>query len=480
MRRLNLLWLLIVAAATAYGQNVAFNGFCVKGGISAVVQGLNSTNKLQGIIPSCKVEVFLTGTTTHATIYADSVGTPLSNPFTADALSAAAPGKWLFFAATGQGYDVTLSGGIPPNAYSLPVTLTDLIVGGGGGGTGVTNFSAGNLNPLFNTAVSNPGTTPNLSFTQQNAAANTIFGNFTGTSGPPFFATFTCTGLLSCTYDGTTNVWNVNIPSTSTLSITATSPIRVNGGAGPVSSGTANIDCPTCGTPQIQMNVVPPASGNYVVLYPSTQDFATGSSGYCAGWNAANPSGGYGVSFPNYSGLFTGGVCKNTLSGWVDENGNPWPMTGYNPANVTAVYAVSVSSYQAGTYTPPYSGQAFNGAASMSCSGSSILNNTPVAQQKNALTSLTGATIAASTCVESITQSSSILTAASSATISAPTVALYVYTSDAPTPSSTALNIGQYLTYDRTKNLLTTDQTFPHWLFAQSVGDLFTTPSGLQ
>lgn len=475
-------FLLLPFAAAA--QNDALQGHCTLGGTKAIVSGLNSTNSQQGIVPGCTVTVYMTGTTNLATIYSNSTGTPLSNPFTAVASGSPNPGYWIFWAATGQGYDVKLSGGggnpactSAPNCYTTPLTYTDLKVGGSGGGAGLTNFTAGNLAPLFNTAVANPTTTPNLTFTQQSAPANTLFGNFSSTSGPPFFATFTCTGLLTCTYNSGSNVWDVSVPSTSSLSITATSPIRVNGGTGPVSSGTANIDCPTCGTPQIQMNVVPPASGNYTVWYPANQDFTTGSSGYCAGWNAANSSGGYGVSFPSYSGLFTGGICKNTLSGWVDVNGTPWPGA-INPANVTSVWAVSINDFQNGAYVPPYSGQTFGGSATASCAGSTILNTSRVAAQKNALTTLTGATVGSSTCVESITQSSSITTAMSAAYLNAPLIALYVYSTDAPTPSSTALNVGPYLSYDQNERLLTTAPQFPNFLFANTVTQLNSLPPG--
>ena len=57
----------------------------------------------------------------------------------------------------------------------------------GGGSGSVTNFSAGDLSPLFTTSVANPHTSPALSFTQSNAAANTVFGNFTGVPAPPSF-----------------------------------------------------------------------------------------------------------------------------------------------------------------------------------------------------------------------------------------------------------------------------------------------------
>lgn len=54
----------------------------------------------------------------------------------------------------------------------------------------VTTFSSGNLSPLFTTSVSNPTTTPSQTFTLSNAAAGTIFGNFTGSSAAPTFKTF--------------------------------------------------------------------------------------------------------------------------------------------------------------------------------------------------------------------------------------------------------------------------------------------------
>lgn len=85
-------------------------------------------------------------------------------------------------------------------------------VGGGGSGT-VTNFSSGNLVPLFTTSVANSTTTPTLSFILSNAGANTYFGNNTGDSAAPSFIT-----------------------------LSAISPIVISQGA-----GTTTLSCPTCG-----------------------------------------------------------------------------------------------------------------------------------------------------------------------------------------------------------------------------------------
>jgi hypothetical protein len=136
MRRSLLLALMLCLIPLARGQTGSLTGFCVQGGVSAAVQGLQSTNKLQGIIPSCTVTVYLTGTHTLATLYSDAVGDPLTNPFTAAALGTALPGQWLFFAENNVGYDIVLSGGILPNVYAAPVSITGQWIIGAGGGVG--------------------------------------------------------------------------------------------------------------------------------------------------------------------------------------------------------------------------------------------------------------------------------------------------------------------------------------------------------
>jgi hypothetical protein len=59
------------------------------------------------------------------------------------------------------------------------------------GGGSVASFSAGNLSPLFTTSVANPTTTPALSFSLSNAAANTVFGNNTAAPAAPTFFNLT-------------------------------------------------------------------------------------------------------------------------------------------------------------------------------------------------------------------------------------------------------------------------------------------------
>jgi hypothetical protein len=72
-------------------------------------------------------------------------------------------------------------------------------------GTGtVTNFSAGDLSPLFTTSEATTTTTPALSFSLSNAGAYTVFGNQTNASAAPSFAklninTIDATGTPSAT-----------------------------------------------------------------------------------------------------------------------------------------------------------------------------------------------------------------------------------------------------------------------------------------
>lgn len=146
MRRLLLFTVLAIFALPALGQTTAaVSGYCSQGGTAAKVQGTQSTNTLQGIVPSCQVTVYLTGTQNKATIYSNASNTPLSNPFTANAINSINPGGWLFWTATGAPVDVVSSGGIPPNVYSQPVTVcTDCSPGGGSGSGNIGGSTAAN------------------------------------------------------------------------------------------------------------------------------------------------------------------------------------------------------------------------------------------------------------------------------------------------------------------------------------------------
>ena len=126
LRKILVLVMLVVGGVCARAQVGAIQGFCNRGGQSATVSGLNSSNKFQNIINSCTISIYQTGTNTLVPgnqIFSNATGTVLGNPFTADNTTSLTPGKWLFFISTATAVDVYGSGGIAPNTYTAPVPL---------------------------------------------------------------------------------------------------------------------------------------------------------------------------------------------------------------------------------------------------------------------------------------------------------------------------------------------------------------------
>ncbi len=123
----------LALSAVAYGDQRA-QGFCTVGGSVVVTSGVSSTTKVMASYPSCTVNVYLTGTLTHATLFSDNSSTPLANPFTATS-----QGYWRWYAANGR-YDVTISGG----GLASPFTYADILLADPtGGGTTVSSVTAG-------------------------------------------------------------------------------------------------------------------------------------------------------------------------------------------------------------------------------------------------------------------------------------------------------------------------------------------------
>jgi hypothetical protein len=152
--------LFVLFGSCAYAQTSALPVYyCAQNGIQAITSGLKSSNYLQGVIPYCTVSVFLTGTKTIAT-------TTPQTPFRANANGSITP----IYASTGVGYDVFFSGGISPNTYATPVTLTDVMVGGSGGSAGVSEIVPG----------TNTTCTPNVG----GSCTGNVTVNSTGSGGP--------------------------------------------------------------------------------------------------------------------------------------------------------------------------------------------------------------------------------------------------------------------------------------------------------
>lgn len=83
-------------------------------------------------------------------------GTNINAYATGDILYASAPNVLSRLAATTNTYVLTLAGGVP--VWAAPTA------------SGVTNFTAGNLSPIFTSSVATPSSTPALTFTLTNAS----------------------------------------------------------------------------------------------------------------------------------------------------------------------------------------------------------------------------------------------------------------------------------------------------------------------
>lgn len=126
--RLATLLLILSLFATLSRANERAQGYCV------TAAGTRSL--------SCTVTVYLTGTTQLATIYADNVNTPQSNPFQADPTV----GAWVFYAGNAR-YDINLSGGNP--SISPAFTISDVLL--------FDPQSFGPMNASSLSVLSNPG-----------------------------------------------------------------------------------------------------------------------------------------------------------------------------------------------------------------------------------------------------------------------------------------------------------------------------------
>lgn len=198
--------------------------------------------------------------------------------------------------------------------------------GAGSSGT-VTSFSAGDLSPLFTTSEATVTTTPALSFTLSNAAANTWYGNNTGGSTTPAFntaGTFSRVNdtNVTATITGTTtsnvlNSFGVTLGWTGTLSIarggtalsalgTASQLLRVNAGATALEYFTPAF--------------LTTALTTLNTLTASTQTFAVGTSG--SDFNISSVTATHTFNIPDASatarGLITTGA--QTLAGYKTHN----------------------------------------------------------------------------------------------------------------------------------------------------------------
>ena len=120
-------------------------------------------------------------------------------------------------------------------------------------------------------------------------------------------------------------------PQGAGVSVAATAPCTVNGGAGPISSGTATIACPTGSSSDLTTYFVPPASGQFVLLYPTAAS---------CGPNSVTQ---YAVCSATSAFLEGNGTITATWSAF-GYNGTPGLPSFVSPSNITAMYAIMVAT----------------------------------------------------------------------------------------------------------------------------------------
>jgi hypothetical protein len=105
--------------------------------------------------------------------------------------------------------------GVTQGYYIDPLGNVTGPLGTGGGGGGVTNFSAGNLSPLFTTSVATSTTTPALSFALSTATPYASLMNDTDSSAVPSYVAPSVNTLASSTSITCGSTYNGNIVSVS-------------------------------------------------------------------------------------------------------------------------------------------------------------------------------------------------------------------------------------------------------------------------
>jgi Repeat of unknown function (DUF5907) len=156
--------------------------------------------------------------------------------------------------------------------YHNGTTFVDLTLGGGGSGT-VTSFSAGDLAPLFTTTEANPTTTPALSFALTNAAANSWFGNATGSAAAPAYNTSVLPAALMPAHTG-----EVTSPSGSTVNTIANGAViyarmqNVSANSKLLGSGASG-----AGAPPVELSIGNGLAMTGTTLAAALEDYVAGS-----------------------------------------------------------------------------------------------------------------------------------------------------------------------------------------------------------
>ena len=368
MKRL-ILTLLALITCSAGAQVGHYQNFCTFGSTQGYVAGLLTQNNLLSSQPSCTVTVYLTGTKTKATLYSNSTGTALANPFTASA-----QGYFSFYASTATNVDVTMSYQpkelLPPPTVTF--TFTDIALGGSSGGstpvtatptassptgtyTGPLLLSFADSTPgsmLFytssttGTAPADPTTASTVYSGQLSVAVNTIYKVIAASSGYVNSAiaqfAYTITGQpvavaptaspVAGTYTATQNVTLATSTTNASIYYTTDGSTPTTGStlySGPISvSASETIKAITVATGYTTSTV---SSFAYTISTSGPSHMELASLGQNANMNGAMP--------------FVGSAAYADVSGYaVDTANNQYVQTAISGAHLDVSQPTGTSS----------------------------------------------------------------------------------------------------------------------------------------
>ena len=302
--------LLVLLVAPSYGYTRYWN-FCQQGNQTIQVLGyISSTSTpVQRSYPGCQIDVYLVGTTTHASIYSTATGTALANPFNANS-----SGFFFFYVADGH-YDVKQSAGGLPS----PWTAGDILIYSGQAG--------GDISPsLIDFGCVGDGTTVDTACSQSAVSSVQAYGGTLLLNAGHVFCigTLTITGPLNLTgYVASGS----GFKRCSTLS-TGVGLLDITGSNVTIGPGFL-IDGQTT-TPQVQVNYKSPPSGSALdnALTLNTSIWIHAGSSYVAITGLTiNHTGGYAGIVDARSGndahiAITGNTVSNSRSSVCGSTGD--------------------------------------------------------------------------------------------------------------------------------------------------------------
>ncbi len=311
MKKLAILLALLLFPLIALGQTGAYSGHTFVGGVPATTSGMKSSNYLDGIIPGASITVYLTGTSTLATIYADGSNTPLSNPFFSNLAAGTNPGGFIFWSLQNQGLDIQAQGGMgnascttSPLCYPTATTLQKDVYPNNSispfplpisisiGGTGATTAAGANLNITGVTQTGTLGTSSQVSTFPGTVVAGAAVANFV--------QSVSCTnGNNSVDYTAVQNAINyiqanapngqgtLRVPENTTCNIlppssTATEALLVTGAVSLENHGRLNFQMPAPST----ASVTACSTANVGLVTTAT---ITAANSFVAGWTGTFP-----------------------------------------------------------------------------------------------------------------------------------------------------------------------------------------------